>query len=462
MPHSPSPLETGDGNWLAPTLQVPSGAQARVEIPGSKSLTNRYLLLAALADSPSLIHAPLHSRDSALMIAALKALGAQVEELETSSPFGPDLRVTPLNFSDKTPRQVSLDVGLAGTVMRFVPPLAALLAGSFHFDGDPHARKRPMLPIIQALRDLGLEVDDQGLGALPFTLHSPGSVSHQKISIDASGSSQFLSALLLVACRFEGGLTISHQGKPIPSMPHIEMTLELMRQVGITVDSSQQMSWTVAPGSFPGFEVTVEPDLSNAGPFLAAALVTGASVSIPHWPAQTTQGGNHWLEILPQFGAQLRLEDGQLTVTGPQGGSQAGFPGLDLDLSEAGELAPTLAALMALSPEPSRIRGIAHLRGHETDRLAALTQEIYRLGGQAEEREDGIEILAPVSRGALMQTYQDHRMATAAAIIGLAQQGVVVENVATTSKTLPNFTGLWQAMIDQWLSPEGQQGREQG
>nr|WP_326504017.1 3-phosphoshikimate 1-carboxyvinyltransferase [Rothia nasimurium] len=429
---------------------MPGGAHARVEIPGSKSLTNRYLLLAALADSPSVIHAPLHSRDSRLMMTALTALGARFEEVETGSAFGPDLRVTPLDFSATAARETSIDVGLAGTVMRFVPPVAALLPGTFHFDGDEHARVRPMLPVIEALRGLGVEVADAGRGSLPFTVVSTGSVQVPELTIDASGSSQFVSALLLAACRFERGLVLRHEGGQVPSMPHIEMTVETMRELGISVDFNGTDTWTVAPGGFPGFEVTVEPDLSNAGPFLVAAVATGASVTVPRWPASTTQGGDHWRKILPLFGARVELADGNLTVTGPTGGAASGLPGVELDLAEAGELAPTVAALIALSPATSVLSGIAHLRGHETDRLAALTAEINRLGGSAEETTDGIRVTAPVAHGALMRTYADHRMATAAAVMGLVLPGIVVENVETTSKTLPNFTGLWQNMLDQW------------
>nr|WP_237195177.1 3-phosphoshikimate 1-carboxyvinyltransferase [Rothia nasimurium] len=431
-------------------MTVPGGAHARVEIPGSKSLTNRYLLLAALADSPSVIHAPLHSRDSRLMVAALTALGARFEEIETGSAFGPDLRVTPLDFSATVAREASIDVGLAGTVMRFVPPVAALLPGTFHFDGDEHARVRPMLPVIEALRGLGVEVEDAGTGSLPFTVVSTGSVQVPELTIDASGSSQFVSALLLAACRFERGLVLRHEGGPVPSMPHIEMTVETMRELGISVDFNGTDTWTVAPGGFPGFEVTVEPDLSNAGPFLVAAVATGASVTVPRWPESTTQGGDHWRKILPLFGARVELADGNLTVTGPAGGAASVLPGVELDLAEAGELAPTVAALIALSPATSVLSGIAHLRGHETDRLAALTAEINRLGGSAEETADGICVTAPVAHGALMRTYADHRMATAAAVMGLVVPGIVVENVETTSKTLPNFTGLWQNMLDQW------------
>lgn len=449
MSFSGSAVDIAPGDWLAPTVSVDSSASATVRIPGSKSLTNRYLLLAALASSPSVIHAPLHSRDSQLMIAALTALGARFEEVTTDSAFGPDLRVTPIDFSRSDPLDTQIDVGLAGTVMRFVPPVAALLPGQAAFDGDEHARVRPMGPVIEALRALGVEVQDDGSGAFPFTVISDGSVQVDEISIDASSSSQFVSALLLTACRFEKGLTLRHSGAAIPSMPHIEMTVDVLREVGVRVDELEGTAWKVHPGSFEGFEITVEPDLSNAGPFLAAAVVLGSKISIPDWPSSTTQGGDHWRKILPSFGAHVSLEDGVLTVSGPDGGARSGFAGVDLDLSEAGELAPTVAGLCALAQTESVLRGIAHLRGHETDRLAALTAEINRLGGKAEETEDGIKFIAPVSKGELFKTYADHRMATTAAVIGLVQKDVVVENIATTSKTLPGFEKMWEDMLTQ-------------
>ncbi|MBM7051056.1 3-phosphoshikimate 1-carboxyvinyltransferase [Rothia sp. ZJ1223] len=423
-----------------------ASGRARVQVPGSKSLTNRYLLLAALASSESVIHAPLHSRDSALMIAALEALGACFTEVKTGSPFGPDLRVTPLTRGTSL-GDVRVDVGLAGTVMRFVPPVAALVNSQVHFDGDEHAYARPMLPVIDALRSLGVSVDDGGSGSLPFTVEGFGRVERQELSIDASGSSQFVSALLLAGASFAHGLTLKHSGKPIPSMPHVEMTVEVLRSVGLEIDDSVPNQWRIEPQRFPGFEVTIEPDLSNAGPFIGAAVITGGTVEIPHWPAETTQGGDHWRSILPLFGATVEQGENSLTVTGADGGLYRRTVSLDLDLSEAGELAPTVAALAALCEGTSVLRGIAHLRGHETDRLAALTAEINRLGGTCEETEDGIRITAPVQKSGTVRTYADHRMATAAAMMGLAVEGIIVENVETTSKTLPNFTGLWSNML---------------
>ena len=486
---SDAAVQLSPGDWpapLAPASSEAAGKNALVHIPGSKSLTNRYLLLAALADSPSYLRAPLHSRDSALMIEALRQLGTGIELVPTDSPFGPDVKVTPLNFAqaDSTqpqsdsaqPRAVSIECGLAGTVMRFVPALAALLPGEFAFDGDPHARQRPMGPVLEGLRQLGVQVEcEQGENALPFVLRSPGLASAEGVSeapvvrIDASTSSQFVSALLLMAPRLPQGMALVHEGSSVPSIPHIQMTVEALRQMGVQVQEhypSQsneaeggEYRWTVHPGSFPGFEMTIEPDLSNAGPFLAAAVVTGESVTIPHWPAPaadssagTTQVGDMWRELLPALGARVSYAEGRLTVTGPAQLPEGDF---SFDLSAGGELAPTMAAACAFVKGRVELTGIAHLRGHETDRLAALAAEINRLGGSAHDTADSLVIEAPIPAAAeaaqvLARTYDDHRMATFAAIIGLRRPNVVVQNVATVAKTMPEFTAMWEDMLAQW------------
>lgn len=477
---SDAAVQLSPGDWpapLAPASSEAAGKNALVHIPGSKSLTNRYLLLAALADSPSYLRAPLHSRDSALMIEALRQLGAGIELVPTDSPFGPDVKVTPLNFAQPGSAQaVSIECGLAGTVMRFVPALAALLPGEFAFDGDPHARQRPMGPVLEGLRQLGVQVEcEQGENALPFVLRSPGLASAEGVSeapvvrIDASTSSQFVSALLLMAPRLPQGMVLVHEGSSVPSIPHIQMTVEALRQMGIEVQEhypnqgneaeGSEYRWTVHPGSFSGFEMTIEPDLSNAGPFLAAAVVTGESVTIPHWPAPaadssagTTQVGDMWRELLPTLGARVSYAEGRLTVTGPAQLPEGDF---SFDLSAGGELAPTMAAACAFVKGRVELTGIAHLRGHETDRLAALAAEINRLGGSAHDTADSLVIEAPIPAAAeaapvLARTYDDHRMATFAAIIGLRRPNVVVQNVATVAKTMPEFTAMWEDMLAQW------------
>ncbi|MBI4940129.1 MAG: 3-phosphoshikimate 1-carboxyvinyltransferase [Actinobacteria bacterium] len=429
--------------WAAPRAVEP--VDATVALPGSKSLTNRYLVLAALAEEPSRLRAPLRSRDTDLMAAAVAALGADVVDVPTTQALGAtvaagdDWLVTPGPL--RGPAQI--DCGLAGTVMRFLPPVAALADGDVRFDGDPRARERPMGPVVRALRDLGVEVDDGGTGLLPFTVRGTGRVRGGTVRIDASASSQFVSALLLVGARFDEGLVVEHVGPPIPSEPHVVMTVEALRDVGVVVDDADPSVWRVEPGPVGALDVQVEPDLSNAAPFLAAAAVTGGRVFVPGWPQHTTQAGDELRDLLDQMGADVSLEREGLTVRGT-----GDLYGIEADLHSAGELTPVVAALCALADTPSHLYGIAHLRGHETDRLAALAREINALGGDVTETEDGLVIRPKPLHGGVFATYHDHRLATAGALLGLAVDGVLVEDVATTAKTLPDFTGLWARMLE--------------
>ncbi|MFA1540805.1 3-phosphoshikimate 1-carboxyvinyltransferase [Actinomadura monticuli] len=416
-------------HWSAPVAHAP--VDATVPLPGSKSMTNRALILAALADAPVCVTRPLHSRDTELMADALRALGTGIGE------DGGDWQVLPGEL--RGPARV--DVGLAGTVMRFLPPVAALASGEVFVDGDPRARERPMGPIITALRALGAGIDDGGRDALPFTVRGTGSLTGGHVTIDASGSSQFVSGLLLAAPRFEKGVAIRHEGPPVPSAPHLAMTVHMLREAGVRVEAQENL-WHVAPGPIGGGERVIEPDLSNAAQFLGAALVTGGRVTVPGWPAETTQPGDALRGLLGAMGAEVSLGPDGLTVRGP-----GGFRGLDADLHEVGELTPVLAALAALADSPSRLTGIAHLRGHETDRLAALAAEINGLGGDAEELPDGLEIRPRPLRGGVFRTYDDHRMVMAAAVLGLAVPGIEVENPGTVGKTLPDFTRLWASML---------------
>jgi 3-phosphoshikimate 1-carboxyvinyltransferase len=400
-----------------------------VSIPGSKSLTNRELVLSALATGPSELLNPLESRDSSLMISALRQLGASTE----SSPGS--LRITPNPVTG--PAQI--DCGLAGTVMRFVPPVAALAQGDVYFDGDLAARSRPMKTTVDSLRALGVEVTGSGL---PFTIHGTGSVTGGEISIDASESSQFVSGLLLAAAKFKNGLTLNHVGKHLPSMPHIEMTIETLKQRGVAVSRLSYTSWRVEPGEIQGRKVEIEPDLSNAGPFMAAALVAGGTVTIENWPAATTQVGNDFTQLLELMGGKVSRTGTNMQVSGT-----GEINGIEIDLSSAGELTPVIAALAALANTRSVISGVAHLRGHETDRLKALVDQINSIGGKATETDDGLIIEPAKLTGGLWHTYGDHRMATAGAIIGLRVPGIEIEDITVTSKTMPGFDSLWLKML---------------
>lgn len=436
-PYGDNRVDEPNTLWPAPVASGP--VRATVSLPGSKSLTARELVLAALADGPSLLRSPLHSRDSANMVEALRALGVGIEERQGAGEFGADLLVTP---AEELLGSTTIECGQAGTVMRFVPPIAGLALGPTMFDADDSARGRPMGAIIGALRSLGVDVNDDGRGSLPFTVHGTGSVAGGAVEVDASSSSQFVSALLLSASRFENGLDLTHSGERLPSLPHIEMTIAALAARGVTVESPETGRWIVSPGSIAARDVDIEPDLSNAAPFLAAAVVTGGSVTITGWPESTTQVGADLADLLPLFGATVTRDGDRLTVAGP-----ARPNGVTLDLSTGGELAPALVAIAALADGPSEITGIGHIRHHETDRLAALAAEINGLGGRVTELEDGLRIEPQPLHGGVWRSYEDHRMATAGAIVGLVVPGVEIENVATTAKTLPQFTELWGRML---------------
>ncbi len=415
--------------WDAPYASSP--VTASVTLPGSKSITNRALLLAALASRPTALTRPLLARDTLLMAGALAALGVGVERTPDT------ITVTPAPLLGPA----IVDCGLAGTVMRFVPPVAALATGRVDFDGDPGARERPMSQIIEALRCLGVAIDPSAT-ALPFGLDGAGHVRGGAVTIDASSSSQFVSALLLAGARFDEGVDVRHDGKPVPSLPHIELTIALLAERGVEVDDAEPNRWVVAPAEVQAIPVEIEPDLSNAAPFLAAAVVTAGRVTVTRWPLHTLQPGNQLLDLLTAFGAEVSLDARGLTVTGPDR-----ISGVDLDLHDVGELAPVLAAIAAVASAPSYLRGIAHLRGHETDRLAALCTELQRLGADVAETPDGLRIRPCPLTGAVLETYSDHRMAQAAAVLGLVVPGVQVVDVATTTKTHPDFVGAWSAML---------------
>jgi 3-phosphoshikimate 1-carboxyvinyltransferase len=418
--------------WQAPSASHP--VHATVMVPGSKSLTNRALVLAALAtrEGTSTISGALRSRDTDLMIGAVQALGITVD--------GMDTELTVSGAVDPRPG-TRIDCGLAGTVLRFVPPVAALSTESVTFDGDEQARIRPVAPLLEALRGLGVDVDGD---ALPFTVRGSGSVAGGTVEIDASASSQFVSGLLLSGAAFTNGLTIVHTGESVPSAPHVAMTVAMLRDAGVDVDDTRANRWHVSPGPIAARHWNIEPDLSNAVPFLAAAVATGGAVRIAGWPPASVQPADTILAILEKLGSVVRHGDSYLEVQG-----LSAHAGLDVDLHDVGELTPAVAALAALATtgSMSQLRGIAHLRGHETDRLAALVAEINRLGGQCEETSDGLLITAKPLHGGVWRSYADHRMATAGAIVGLRVAGVEVEDIGTTAKTLPEFPDMWADML---------------
>jgi 3-phosphoshikimate 1-carboxyvinyltransferase len=428
-------------NWSAPfrggLTSVGEPINAKISIPGSKSATNRALILAAIAKTPSRLRKPLSSRDADLMVKGLQSLGCKIDEIKTEQGF--DYQITPQKLSGPT----QIDVGNAGTVMRFLPPIASLATGLVHFDGDARSHERPLEPVIKALEQLGASIEHGNKYRLPLTINGSGEIKGGEVEIDASASSQFISALMLLGPATKNGLTIRNIGKSLPSMPHIEMTIQMLRQFGATVEISEN-SWVVASGDLLGQDLTIEPDLSNAAPFMAAAMICGGSVEILDWPKSTSQPGDQLRDIFGKMGARIEQSNNGLKISG-----SGKINGIDIDLHNVGELTPSIAAVAALASSPSTLRGIAHLRLHETDRLAALANEINNLGGDVTEGPGELLIKpAKLVASQIFKSYEDHRMATAGAIIGLAVKDLIVENIETTKKTLPNFPGMWQEMLN--------------
>lgn len=434
---NPMPRRAVASAWPAPIAE--ERLHATVSVPGSKSETNRVLLLAALSDGPSTLRGALDARDTQLMRDALRVMGVKIEE------SGDEWLVTP-------PAQLHgdgiIDCGLAGTVMRFVPPLAAMNNGAILFDGDEAARVRPMAPLLDALHDMGAEIDD--VDTLPFAVMGRPDLPGGAIRIDSSTSSQYISGLLLAGARYQRGVDIHHVGPVLPSRPHIQMTVEMLRDRGVEVDDSHPDRWIVAPGTIRAQDAVVEPDLSNAAPFLAAAAVTGGTVTVRDWPQHSVQPGDLLREILPKFGAEVVLDERGLTVTGGTHLHGAG----ELDLTAASELTPVVVAIAALAEGNTRIRGVGHIRGHETDRLHALHTEINALGGHVIENNDGLSIHPRVLHGGEFRSYDDHRMAHCAAVLGLVVDGISIDDIGATTKTMPDFPLRWTDMLDQsdrWL-----------
>jgi 3-phosphoshikimate 1-carboxyvinyltransferase len=422
---------SGLRQWAAP--EAPAPMTATVVVPGSKSETNRALILAALASGPSVITGGLEARDTQLMRDALRTLGVVIVEDQGRWEVTP-----PETFVGGG----TIDCGLAGTVMRFVPPIAALSEGTVRFDGDQQAYARPMGPMLSALSSLGATVDGNGQ-SLPFNVSGSPRLPGGTITVDASASSQFISGLLLAGARYAEGIDLRHEGAEVPSNPHIQMTLAMLRAQGVTIDDSRPNTWVVSPGTLQPRDMTIEPDLSNAAPFLAAAAITGGTVTVPRWPSRTLQPGDAIRDILKHFGARVALVGDNLLVQGTDR-----IHGVDLDLNAAAELTPVVAAVAALADHSSHLRGVAHIRGHETDRLAALETELNRLGNHVHQTDDGLAIHPRLLGGDLWHTYADHRMAQAGALLGLVVPDIVLDDIDCTSKTMPEFEYLWTKMIN--------------
>ncbi|MDU0967619.1 MAG: 3-phosphoshikimate 1-carboxyvinyltransferase [Actinomycetaceae bacterium] len=431
-----------DQTWAAPVAAGP--LDAVVSIPGSKSETSRALALALLADAPTVIRGALNSRDSQLMVDALRQFGAQVSwEGDTCTVTPPAQLIAPTD---------TVQCGLAGTVMRFMAPVATLVSGDVRFDGDPAARKRPMAGLLDALSSLGAQITYEGqAGFLPFVVHGQGGLEGGRVEIDSSESSQFLSALILVAPRCERGLEIHSVGS-LPSIPHVRMTWDAVQSRGVACrvaemtvmkGAEEPCAWVIEPGPITGETVTIDPDLTNAGPFLAAPLLAGGQVRMTNWPSHTSQPGDHWRGLLTAMGGRVNCDD--------EGGIISQYMGpispVSLHMYALGELVPTVAALAAFAVSPSTLSGIAHLRGHETDRLAALEDSLTRIGVGAKVTRGALTVSPAPAHGAQLDSFGDHRMAMFGAIVGLVTPGVTVVGMDAVDKTFPTFPTLWEQMV---------------
>jgi 3-phosphoshikimate 1-carboxyvinyltransferase len=345
---------------------------------------------------------------------------------------------------------VRVDVGNAGTVLRFVPPAAALAAADVEFDGDPRVRQRPVAELLSGLRQAGVEIRDSG-GAVPFLVHGRGRVRGGTVTLDASSSSQLVSGLMLAAPRYEQGLQICHQGERVPSAQHIAMTAAMLTASGAEVEVQSSGDgvpdrWRIPPGRLAPGTITIEPDVSNAAPFLAAALVTGGRLLLPGWPAVSLQPTDQILDVLTRAGASCWQDADGLHVHGT-----GKISGITADLRDMNEVAPVLAAVAALADSPSELTGIGHMRFHESDRLAALATEIGALGGDVTELPDGLAVRPrPLRTGSRpFDSHNDHRLVMAAAVLGLVVPGLRIRNAATVGKTFPEFGSRWLEMLGQ-------------
>lgn len=413
---------------------VQAAVRGTAEVPGSKSETNRALVLSALAEAPSTVSGVLDSRDCALMMDALRGLGVTID-----TPSAGTLRIQPPAGFRGVPD--GIDCGLAGTVMRFAPPLAALADAPTRFFGDAQATKRPMLGLLDGLRQLGAKID---ANSLPFTL-SPGPFDDDaEVAVDSSASSQFISGMLMIGARLPSGLRLRHTGLSVPSRPHIAMTIDMLRARGVHVDEPDSSSWRIHPGPIRALDLRIEPDLTNAAAFLAAGAVTGGTVTVPGWPSSSLQPGAQFLNVAERMGCVIVQHDDEVTVTGP-----SRLQGVDVDLHGASELTPVVTALASVAEGKTRIRGVAHIRGHETDRLAALTAELEKLGVAVTEHHDGLEITGGLGfQGPVELTaHADHRMAHFAAMVALVRPETSIDDISCVSKTMPDFPQRWEQLV---------------
>jgi 3-phosphoshikimate 1-carboxyvinyltransferase len=413
---------------------------ATVTVPGSKSITNRALIAAALADGPSELIGALHSDDTRYMAAALHALGVTVESDEANARF----RIEGGGGTFTAP-QADLFVGNSGTTMRFLTAALPLGQGRYRIDGVPRMRLRPIAPLLAALNDLGADArSEAGSGCPPVVVHAAGLRGGQT-RMAGDLSSQYFSALLLSAPYARDGVAVDVIGDLV-SKPYLPMTAAVMAAFGVTADLDT-VTWRqirVASGQrYAGRLYHVEPDASNASYFFAAAAVTGGRVRVEGLGRDSTQGDLRFVDVLAKMGAEVEIGDGYTEVRGPARGD---LRGADLDLGPISDTAQTLAAIAPLASGPTTIRGIAHARLKETDRVSALATELRRLGQDVDEFPDGMRITPRPLQPADVDTYDDHRMAMSFAVAALRVPGIRLRDPACVAKTFPGFFDVLDAV----------------
>jgi 3-phosphoshikimate 1-carboxyvinyltransferase len=420
-------MEYPDKLPIVPFAKPPS---AVAQVPGSKSITNRALVLAALSGQACNLQGALRSEDTEVMVAGLQRLGFKVtanwdqERIRVERHEGRD--IIPAGGAD-------LFVANSGTTMRFLTAMVALGRGRFRLDGVPRMRERPIDDLLAGLRQLGVAARSENNNSCPPVLIDAHGLGGGRVEVKGDVSSQFLSAVLLAAPKARCDVQIEWRG-PHVSVPYVEMTCAMMRQFGVQVDAAMPESFFVpAPQSWGIAEYTIEPDASAASYFWAAAAITGGRVTVGGIPEQSLQGDVDFTPKLADMGCRVERCSAGITVHGRP------LHGIDVDMNAISDTVMTLAAVACFADGPTTIRNVAHIRHKETDRLAALATELRRVGAEVEEFADGLRIVPRPLHGATIRTYNDHRMAMSMALIGLRVPGIVIEEPACVAKTYPGF-----------------------
>lgn len=403
---------------------------ADVQVVGSKSYTNRALIVAALARGPSQLSGALFSDDTRYMAESLRQLGVGVtadEDARTLTVQGIAGKVT----ADRA----RCFVGNAGTAARFLPAVMALGSGVYEIDGIARMRERPIAPLVDALTRLGVRIEALGQpGCFPLRIHG-GALRGGRVSISGNVSSQYVSGLMLAAPAMADGLTIDIEGELV-SRPYLEMTAQLMRDFGASVAQPTARSFAIATGGYDGRAYGIEPDASAASYFFGAAAITGGRVRVSGLGTRSLQGDRGLVHILAEMGCTVREGDDFTELTGPAPGT---LRGVEVDMADLSDVAQTLAVVAPFATSPTRVTGIGFIRRKETDRIGAVVRELTRLGVRAVEEEDGFVVHPGAPTPGDVDTYDDHRMAMSFALIGLVRPGIRIRDPRCVSKTFPTY-----------------------